>query len=157
MRSTLSRLGLIVLLILTDAAVASAQTVPRAGSRVPATIVLSDDRAAASRFVVQRSPGAARHDVIILASDASEDEFADAVRTLLTVRQKEGDVPALKQTLRMRPKQASTARRPAYPWAARVLADLRRSNRVEIDGIGRVRAVQIWLPSQGSRSAAGKG
>ncbi|MBA3579031.1 MAG: hypothetical protein H0W42_03500 [Gemmatimonadaceae bacterium] len=121
------------------------------------TVVLSESRVAGSRFVVQRNPRAARRDVVVLAPDASADEFADAVRTLLTVRQREGDVPASKQTLRIRPNQASTRQRPAYPWAARVLADLRRSDRVEIEGVGRARAIQIWLPSQARKVGRKKG
>lgn len=157
MRSTLLRVGLTILLIQIGAAVASAQSHANQSSRVPVTVALSENRAAGSRFVVQRNPGAAHRDVVVLAPDASADEFSDAVRALLTARQREGDVPGSKQTLRTRPNQASNKRRPAFPWAARVLADLRRSNHTEVDGVGSVRAIQIWLPSQSRTGVRRKG
>lgn len=117
-------------------------------TRVPATIALADRLPGDSRFVVKRFPGRARHDVIVLATDASEVELGLAIRTLLTVRQTDGDVPTIARTQRMRPAASPQAQRAPFPWIGRVLGDVKRADRMEIEGIGAVRAVQIWLPRQ---------
>lgn len=122
--------------------------VSEAFARVPATIVLSDRLPPGSRFVVKRSPAAARRDIIVLAPDANEQELSAAIRALLTVRQREGDVPADAKTVRIRPTRSALVARPAFPWIGRVLADVNRADRIEIPEVGSVRAVQIWLPKQ---------
>lgn len=132
----------------------SAQANGRSERRVPVTVVLSDNLPPGTRFVMKRLPNAARRDVIVLASDATEAELGQAVRTLLAVRQKDGDIPVTNQTIRIRPSTSKAAARPPYPWIARVLSDVSRADRIEIPDVGRARAVQIWLPRQETKHQA---
>jgi hypothetical protein len=121
-------------------------------SRVGATVVLVDSvhqRNAA--FVIVRRPGASPADLILVRSDVDAAQLSDAIRGLLTARQADGDVASTAATFRVRPQQrAGTGARPVFPWAPRVLNDLRRAAPREISGVGRVRAVEIWLPRQGT-------
>lgn len=114
-------------------------------ARVPVTIVLSDHVPHTDGpFVLQRRPGRAPVDVIVLRSSATADELSAAVSALLSVRQVHGDLPTTAGTLRVRP---NTARRhTSFPWTPRVLADLHNAQVKEFAGFGRVRSVQIWLP-----------
>lgn len=141
----------VMLVLLSDATAARGQT---RANRVPATVALSDVAPKGARFLVKRFPGAAGGDVIVLPPDASAADLSAAVRTLLTVRERDGDTPRANRTVRLRPGSAASLTRASYPWAARVLADVSRSNRTTVPGIGRVRAVQIWLPGQGQRERA---
>ena len=119
-------------------------------TRIPVTVVLSNRLPPASRFIVQRSPSPEHRDVIMLAEDANEAELGAAIVTLLKTRQRGGDSPSQRQTLRIRPERSSILFRPAFPWVGRVLSDLRRADRIELEGVGSVRAVKIWLPAQTS-------
>jgi hypothetical protein len=154
MRNILLGLTLALLAVHASGSKAGAQAAVSEGSaRVPATIALTDRLPPGSRFVVKRSPLAARRDIILLATDANEQDLSAAIRALLAVRQREGDVPANAKTLRLRPTGSNPHARPALPWVGRVLADVKRADRIEIREVGTVRAVQIWLPRQGkSRS-----
>jgi hypothetical protein len=126
------------------------QTAP---SRVPVTIVLAEQPLpSGAPFIIQRRPDQTPQDVILLRSDASADQLSDAVRSLLTIRQAGGDVPAALATMRMRPQEAPTTRR-AFPWVQRVLGDVQRAAYRDVPGVGRVRAVEIWLPRQARRAA----
>jgi hypothetical protein len=121
--------------------------------RVAATVVLLDSIAQpGAPFVLVRRPGAAPADLILVRSGVGAAQLSDAIRGLLTARKAGGDFPSAAATFRVRPRTA--AARPAYPWAQRVLNDLRRSEPREIPGVGRVRAVEIWLPRQGNGRAA---
>lgn len=121
--------------------------------RIAATVVLADEAPAGARFLVKRIPGASRADLIILPPDATAADLSDAVRTLLTIRQKDGDVPGVERTVRLRPGSASRGQAP-FPWAARVLGDVTRSSRISLDDLGDVRTVQIWLPPRDKRPTA---
>jgi hypothetical protein len=148
MRSMLCGVLFALLVFSARASVAPAQdTAPQPSVRVAATIVLADRLPADSRFVVRRVPGSARHDVVVLRPDATAAELTEAVNTLLTARYVEGDIPSTKRTLRIRPTGRKGAIR-EYPWAARVLADVRRAAPVDIPEVGNARAVEIWLPRQ---------
>ncbi len=123
--------------------------------RVAATVVLLDSiTQPGAPFVLVRRPGAVPADLILVHSAIGAAQLSDAIRGLLTARQAGGDFPRAAATFRVRPQQRTAAARPAYPWAQRVLNDLRRSEPREIPGVGRVRAVEIWLPRQGNGRAA---
>jgi len=123
--------------------------------RVAATVVLLDSVGRpGAPFVLVRRPGAAPADLILVHSAIGAAQLSDAIRGLLTARQANGDFPQAAATFRVRPQQRTAGARPAFPWAQRVLSDLRRSQPREIPGVGRVRAVEIWLPRQGSGRAA---
>jgi hypothetical protein len=126
-----------------------------APSRVPVTLVLVDRLTQSDApFVIERRPDLTPRDVIVMRADATPDQLSDAVRSLITIRQAGGDTAAARGTMRVRPQNvwAGGARHPtarrALPWAARVLGDLQRAAARDIAGIGRVRAVEIWLPAQ---------
>lgn len=120
--------------------------------RVPVTVVLVERLPVPGEpFVVQRRPGAAERDVILLPADADATLFSEAVQMLLIARQAGGDTPVTAVTLRVRPQRGRTAPRPVFPWAQRVLADLRRAEARPVEGVGTAPAVEIWLPRQFGR------
>lgn len=150
MRRILFGLSLAILPISANSSASAAQTsdLERPG-RVPVTIVLTDHLPPDSRFVILRSPTSDRRDVIALRLDATTTDLSEAVNTLLTARQASGDIPSIKQTLRIRPPGSPKAKgQREYPWIPRVLGDLRRATHTDVPEVGRVRAVQIWLPAQ---------
>lgn len=141
------------LLLLCAWGTASAQSA--APRRASVTVVLSDAIARTGEpFVIERRPDLAR-DLIVIRPNATADDLSNAIRSLLTLRQAAGDSAAARMTMRMRPASASGVRdarhplqRRPFPWAPRVLADLRRAGTRDIPGIGRARSVDIWLPRQ---------
>lgn len=138
----------LVLAFLVQPTMLNAQT---ADKRVPVTVILATAVPDGARFLVKRFPGGPHPDIIVLAPDANPSELSSAVRTLLIVRQREGDVPRIKRTVRVRPGSNATAGPAPLPWAARVLNDLSRSSRTVVPAVGSVRAVQIWLPGSDTR------
>jgi hypothetical protein len=129
------------------AAPAAAQSSTRPAPRTPALVALSPDlQGAEMPFRLARFGGNSPRDVILLAPDADASELTQAVQALMVVRRHSGDdVPRVSATFRARHPQ----QRPrVLPWAARVLQDVRSAAPREIPGVGRVRAVQIWLPAQ---------
>jgi hypothetical protein len=124
--------------------------------RVAATVVLLDSiTQPGAPFVLVRRPGATPADLILVHSEIGAAQLSDAIRGLLTARQANGDFPNAAARFRVRPQSRTAAvARPAFPWAQRVLNDLRRAEPREIHGVGRVRAVEIWLPRQGNGRAA---
>lgn len=128
----------------------------RRPARVPVTLVLIDRLPVGDApFLVRRRTDVSPRDVILLRADASHVQVSEAIRTLLVARQVSGDTATHPAMLRIRPHGAGRAvSHREFPWAPRVLADLRRAELADVPGIGRVRAVQIWLPPQRvSRSA----
>lgn len=120
--------------------------------RVAVTVVLLDRLPQTDApFVIQRRPDVAPRDLILLRSDATGAQLADAVHSLLMIRQASGDTSAAAVTMRMRPNRPLRGPRTQFPWIQRVLSDLKRAEFREVPGIGRARAVEIWLPPQGRR------
>lgn len=121
-------------------------------TRVPLTVALVSElpRPGAAYEIQRRTTGSDR-DVVLLLNSATPEQLSDAVRGMLTARQAGGDTATEAGTFRVRPHDG--AARAALPWANRVLADLRAAHVRDVPGVGRVRAVRIWLPSQRGRSA----
>ena len=152
------------LLILVLAAVASApaafprmdaahaQTASRA--RVPAWVAISPELDATAPFRLARFAGSAPHDVILLARHADATTLTQAVEALLAARRAGGNIPVSDSLLRVR-QQARDAR--VLPWAGRVLADVRAAEPRQLPGVGRMRAVRIWLPMQQQGGATPSG
>jgi hypothetical protein len=115
--------------------------------RTPALVALSPDlRGAETPFRLTRFGGNSPLDVILLAPEADASVLTQAVEALMVVRRQSGDHAGVSATFRVRRPQ----QRPrVLPWAARVLQDVRSAAPREIPGVGRVRAVQIWLPGRG--------
>lgn len=127
----------------------------RSVPRTPALVALSPDlRGAEAPFRLVRLGGNSPRDVILLAPDADASVLTQAVEALMVVRRQSGDDAArVSATFRARRPQ----QRPrVLPWAARVLQDVRSAAPREVPGVGRVRAVQIWLPAQRGGGGAGR-
>lgn len=147
----------LVVLLVSGPSLGTAQVNSSSGhTRVPATIVLTDDVPAGSRYAVKRIPDAARRDVILLRSDGTGADLSEAVDALLTARLVEGDYPTARRTIRARSIGRAKLFRRTYPWAERVLTDARNSRAIAIAHVGTVRAVQIWLPATGTKRGTGR-
>lgn len=136
---------LLVMAVLPLSTPAAAQ----AGSRAPAVVVISSDsQAGDTPFRIARFAGKAPRDVILLSPGADAAILTRAVEALLAARRQTGGHANTDAMLRVRPRSGATRRPPAnLPWAARVVEDVRAAAPREVPGIGKVRAVQIWLPT----------
>jgi hypothetical protein len=120
--------------------------VRHAPTRVPLTIALVQVLPHPSApYEIQRRPSG---DVVLVPESATAEQLSDAVRGVLTARLVEGDTARHGSSVRVRPRRPNSAQRPAFPWAQRVLGDLRRAPVQSVAGVGTVRAVKIWLPRQ---------
>lgn len=122
----------------------AAQQMQAARMRVPAWVVISPELEWTG-FRLARFAGNAPHDVILLAPNADAATLTEAVEALLAARREAGDIPAADALLRAQ-RTAQTSR--ILPWAGRVLQDARAAPPRQVPGVGRVRAVRIWLPAQ---------
>jgi hypothetical protein len=125
--------------------VSAAQQTQGVRGRVPTLVAISPDlEGAETRFRLARFAGNAPRDVILLAPDADAATLTQAVEALLAVRRQSGDAATTNALLRTRDPQRARV----LPWAARVVRDARAAPLRHIPGVGRLRAVQIWLPAQ---------
>jgi hypothetical protein len=135
--------------VLTGQQADSTRSGRHAPTRVPLTIALVQVLPHGSApYEIQRRTSGEVRDVVLLAESATAEQLSDAVRGVLTARLVDGDAATHARTLRTRPRGSRAAQRPPFPWAHRVLADLRRAPLHTMAGIGTVRAVRIWLPRQ---------
>lgn len=150
MKAAATTLALLALLAGADPAEAQAGSARgRAPTRIPVTVALVDELPAAQTpFALLRRSAAEGGDVILVPASADAGVLSDAVRALLAVRSHQGDQGAEGGMLRV---TARTSRRPALPWAARVLGDARRTPPQALSGVGTARSVVIWLPPQRAR------
>lgn len=137
----------LVAAVLPLSALPAAAQSTRSAPRTPALVALSSDlRGAETPFRLVRFGANSPRDMILLAPDADASVLTQAVEALMIVRRQSGDdANRVSATFRARRPQ----QRPrVLPWAARVLQDVRSATPREIPGVGRVQAVQIWLPGQ---------
>ena len=100
----------------------------RAPTRVPLTIALVQVLPHRSApFEIQRRTSGEVRDVVLLPETATAEQLSDAIRGVLTARLVDGDTATHARTVRVRPRSTGIAQRPPFPWAHRVLADLRRA------------------------------
>lgn len=146
MRTLIRPLVLALMVALAPHAPCEAQQQPRAGAtraRVPVLVAIAPELdGTSSPFRLRRIEGNASRDVILLASDADAAVLTQAVEALMLVRHRSGDEPGVSATFRVRQPQ----RQRVLPWAERVLRDTHAAAPREIPGVGRLQAVQIWLP-----------
>lgn len=115
-------------------------------SRVPVTVALLQRLPVRGEpYVLMRRVGQVPQDVILLPADATPELLSTAVSSLLTVRLQRGDAPGRTEMVRLSLRRGGRAQ-PRFAWASRVMADLRRAAPAELEGVGRVPSVQIWLP-----------
>jgi hypothetical protein len=124
-------------------------------TRVPVTVALQDTTNQSASYRILRRADAAPLDVIVLTGKSDAVTLSDAISDLLLVRRVQGDTAKGDGAVRLRRSRpnANSARVPRYPWTQRVVNDLRHAEVQDVRGVGRVRAVQIWLPPQNRRSA----
>jgi hypothetical protein len=124
-------------------------------TRVPVTVVLQDTTDQSASYRILRRTDAAPLDVIVLTGKADALTLSDAISELMIVRRAQGDTARSNGAVRLRWSRpnAGSPRVPRYPWAQRVVNDVRRADVRAVHGIGTVRAVEIWLPPQHRRSA----
>jgi hypothetical protein len=115
------------------------------GMRVPALVAVVDTLPPNTpRFRIMRGE---QRDVILLPTDADAQLLTLAIEALRTIRSQSPPGPML---LRMRSTGDGGPRRRVLPWASRVLGDLRHASEQQVQGVGMVRAVEIWLPREAS-------
>lgn len=147
------KLLLLILVALAPAVVPTrhcfAQQAQETRARVPAWVAIDPGMEGTdTRFRLARHAGSTPHDVILLEPNADAATLTQAVEALLAARRAGGDMPTSGALLRVRqPHQGARV----LPWAGRVLDDVRAAPARQIPGVGRVRAVQIWLPAQQRR------
>lgn len=142
-RSLLLAVGLV--LVPNAFCIAQQQTPAPARARVPALVAISPDlQGAETPFRLARFGGNSPRDVILIAPDADAAVLTQAVEALMVVRRQSGDAASASATFRVQQPQRARV----LPWAARVLQDVRNAAPRAIPGVGRMRAVQIWLPAQ---------
>jgi hypothetical protein len=127
--------------------------------RVPVTIALVSQLPAPDSVpvVILRRASTAPRDVILLRRDAATaGQLASAVLHLMVLRDRMGDTARVDAAFRL-----PTAYRAPMPWrqteevqATRTLGRLRRSEAQDVPGVGRVAAVQVYLPSRSMREYA---
>lgn len=143
---------LAIVLVLVPHAICAAQQQPAPRVRVPALVAISPNlQGAEVPFRLARFGGSSPQDVILLAPDADASVLTQAVEALIVVRRESGDVARGNTSFRV-----GQPRRPrVLPWAARVLADVQSAAPRDVPGVGRLRAVRIWLPAQQGRTGPG--
>lgn len=118
---------------------------PAQAPRIPVTVAMVQALPEESAgYVILWQPGRARADIILVRADADEQTLSDAVRATLMAQRQAGETRTTGRMLRMR--SSSHGRAPVLPWAARVLSDLRGAAPRKVEGVGEVKAVEIWLP-----------
>jgi hypothetical protein len=141
--------ALLVLAITSQAAPAQGRPQDRqARARVAAWVALTTQPIREGEsFVIKRAVGPGRDDILLLGAGADASQLSSAVRALLTSRSVGGDTATHPGTFRMRTHQRSISNAAPFPWAGRVISDVRQAPLRELPGVGRVRAVRIWLPA----------
>jgi hypothetical protein len=127
-------------------------------TRVPVTVALQDTTDQFANYRILRRTDAAPLDVIVLTGKADAATLSDAISDLLLVRRVQGDTARGNGAVRLRRSRPNpgNARVPRYPWAQRVVNDLRSADVQDVHGVGTARAVEIWLPPQHRRSVPEK-
>ena len=129
-----------------------------AARRVPVTIALTDQLDAPDSVpaVILRRSAAAPRDVILIRRRATPGQLAAAVLRLMILRDRMGDTARADAAFRLpnahrMPKGA--AQREELQ-GGRTLARLRGSPVQDVQGVGRVPALEVYLPSRAMREEA---
>ena len=116
--------------------------------RVSVTVVLMNTLPGEASFQLLRRADRVPHDVILLSAAADSAELSTAVIQLISLRKVQGDTAAASGMMRLRQPQATQSHHNVLPWAGRVVTDLRRAPMRNVNGIGNVRNLEIYLPAQ---------
>jgi hypothetical protein len=141
--------------ILSPAGAVSAQQgqPPARPTRVPVSLALVDSaRTGDAPYRILRRADAAPHDVILLRSGSDAAVLSEAIDNLLLIRAQTGDTARVNGAMRVQRTRGASRRAPReFPWAGRVLNDLRQAPARDVAGVGSVPSVEIWLPPQRGR------
>lgn len=123
--------------------------------RVPVTIALSDQLDAPDSVpaLIFRRGATAPHDVILLRRRATPGQLAAAVLRLMVIRDRMGDTARTAAAFRL-PNSHRMPRGGTELQAGRTLARLRGLPPQDVPGVGRVPAVEVYLPSRAMREEA---
>jgi hypothetical protein len=120
---------------------------------VPVTVVLQDTPDPVPGYRIVRRVKERPLDVIVLTGPATGETLSEAVRDLLMIRLAAGDTAGTAGQARIRRREPGRApAHPVYPWAERVMRDLRTVPPQDVSGFGTLLAVEIWLPRQHGRA-----
>lgn len=138
--------ALISLCSVLSAAHAQGSGTPQAHRRVPVMLVVVDSLGGDEEYRILRRAEGQPRDLVLLTRLATTGTLSDALHDLLLIRKQQGDTTQTGGTVRIRHPNRSA--RPEFPWAIRVLSDLRKAQPRAIEGFGRSPAIVIWLPPQ---------
>lgn len=126
---------------------------PTRPTRVPVTLAVVDSaRTGDAPYRLLRRVDVSPHDVILLRAGADAAVLSEAIDNLLLIRAQTGDTTKVSGAVRVRHgADGSNRQRRVLPWAGRVLNDLRQARPGEVEGVGIVPTVEIWLPPQRGR------
>jgi hypothetical protein len=103
-------------------------------------------------YRILRRADVAPNDVILLRSGSDAAVLSEAVGNLLLIRAQTGDTAQVSGAVRVKRAQGASGRVPrSFPWAGRVLNDLRQAQARDVPGVGSVPSIEIWLPPQRGR------
>ena len=121
---------------------------PHGRERVPVVLAMADSAMAAPGYRILRRAGGGPEDLIVFGSNADPNTFSEAVRRLVLIRRATGDTATVSGEVRVNRDMNSAGPAAPFPWAERVLGDLRVADRREVPQVGRERVVRIFLPAQ---------
>lgn len=126
---------------------------PTRPTRVPVTLAVVDSaRTGDAPYRLLRRVDVSPRDVILLRAGEDAAVLSEAINNLLLIRAQTGDTAKVSGAVRVRDGTDGAKRqRRVLPWAGRVLNDLRQARPGEVEGVGTVPAVEIWLPPQRGR------
>jgi hypothetical protein len=147
------RRGTLILAVLAAASVTRAHAQQPAErshgrERVPVVLAMADSAMAAPGYRILRRAGGGPEDLIVFGSNADPNTFSEAVRRLVLIRRATGDTATVSGEVRVSRDMNSAGPAAPFPWAERVLGDLRAADRREVPHVGRERVVRIFLPAQ---------
>lgn len=111
-------------------------------SAIPITIVLVDNGSRPG--LIRRATGEPRNFVLLDSATADVQGLSDAVFSMLIMEAVDGEGRRRNDAEIQR--VSLSASRPAYSWAEEALRRLRATPREPVRGIGRGRALTIWMP-----------
>jgi len=152
------RRGAKILAVLTAASVMHAHAQkpadrPHGRERVPVVLAMADSSIPAPGYRILRRAGGGPEDLIVFGSNADRNTLSEAVRRLVLIRRATGDTATVGGEVRVSIDTNSAGPAAPFPWAERVLGDLRVADRREVPHVGRERVVRIFLPAQAAHPA----
>lgn len=114
-------------------------------SRLPVLVVVTSQFDGPGSSVILRRSNETPHDVIILRADSANAEvLSQAIVSLMRVRTANATEPPPSGVVRVRTQRGGPP--VVIPWTEKVIRDLRQAPERSISGIGKARAIEIWLP-----------